>query len=230
MVQYDLHVYTNRSNGENSVDEMIAFAKKLGLGGLGIARFHTQERLDFPKTDIDLVDVVLIKAGNDIDDIAREVRDKAEVIAVYGGNYDVNRQACESKYVDVLFHPELNRLDNGLDHICVRAAQENKTAIEINFREILESYEKGRARILGFMKRNIMLCKKYGANVITTSSALSKWNMRSARELASIAYLLGMDLGHAIGTTSTIPEELVRNNREKLAGKRWEGVYIEDRK
>ncbi len=228
MATYDLHVYTGRNIGENSLDEMIAFAKKLGLGGLGIVRFHTEEKAAFPSADIDLVDVILIKADGGIDEIARRMRNKAEIVAVYGGSYDVNRQACESKYVDILYHPELNRLDSGLDHICARAAQENRTAIEINFREILESYKRGRARVLNFMKRNIMLCKKYGTDVITTSSAMSKWNMRSGRELSSAAYLLGLDLGNAIDTTTRIPEELVRMNREKLSGRMWEGVHIEE--
>ncbi|MFH0836607.1 MAG: RNase P subunit p30 family protein [Candidatus Aenigmatarchaeota archaeon] len=224
---YDLHVYTSRTIGENSLDEMISFAKKLGLKGLGIARLHTDKKQEFPETDIDLVDVVVIKAENGIDEIARRIRTKAEIIAVYGGKYLVNRQACESRYVDILLHPSLNRNDSGLDHVCVRAAADNRTAIEINFRQILEAYKKGRSSILTHMKRNIMLCKKFNTDVITTSSSLSKWNMRSARELASVAYLLGLDLGHAIDTSTIIPEEIVRINREKLAGKRWEGVIIE---
>ena len=111
--------------------------------------------------------------------------------------------------------------------VCARAAAENKTAIEINFRQILEAYKRSRSNMLTHMKRNIMLCKKFNADVITTSASLSKWNMRSARELAAIAYLLGLDLGNAIDTTTIIPEELVRTNREKLAGKRIEGVVIE---
>ncbi|MBI5332448.1 MAG: hypothetical protein HZB65_02660 [Candidatus Aenigmarchaeota archaeon] len=224
---YDLHVYTNENGGENSLEELAGFAKKLGLKGLGIARLHTEKKQEFPDTGIDLVDVAVIKADNGIDEIARRIRNKAEIIAVYGGKYLVNRQACESRYVDILLHPELNRNDSGLDHISVRAAAENRTAIEVNFRQILEAYKRGRANILNHMKRNMMLCKKFNTDVVATSSSLSKWNMRSARELAAIAYLLGLDLGHAIDTTTIIPEEIVRINREKLAGKRWEGVTIE---
>ena len=223
MGAYDLHVYTNQNIGENSLNDIMIFAKKLGLTGIGVVRYHTEKKPVFPKSDIDLVDVVLIKADREIDEIARNVRD-ADIVAVYGGKYEVNRQACESRHVDVLFHPEIGRHDSGLDHICTRAAQENNTVIEINAREIIESYKKGRAKILNSMKRNVMLCRKYNANVITTSSALSKWNMRSARELASIAYLLGLDLGYAIETTTAIPEELVMVNRQKIAGKRIEGA------
>ncbi len=227
MSAYDLHVYTNHTIGENSLEEMAAFAKRLGFSGIGVIRFHTEPKKELPKADIDLVDVVLIKADKNIEEIAANIRKEAEIIAVYGGNYEINRQACESKYVDILFHPEFGRKDSGLDHICARAASENKTAIEINAREIIESYKKGRTRVLLSMKRNIMLCKKYGASIVTASSALSKWNMRSGRELASIAYLLGLDLGNAIDTVSRIPEEIVKINREKLMQKRFEGVREE---
>lgn len=224
---YDLHLYTNHTIGENSLEEMAAFAKRLGFSGIGVVRFHTEQKKNFPDVGIDLVDVVLIKTDRNIEEIAANIRKESEIIAVYGGNYDINRQACESKYVDILFHPEFGRNDSGLDHVCARAATENKTAIEINTREIVESYKKGRTRVLLSMKRNVMLCKKYNTNIITTSSALSKWNMRTARELASISYLLGLDLGNAIDTVSRIPEELVRVNREKLMQKRFEGVREE---
>ncbi|MBI4895835.1 MAG: hypothetical protein HY831_05060 [Candidatus Aenigmarchaeota archaeon] len=227
MSAYDLHVYTSHTIGENSLEEMASFAKRLGFLGIGVVRFHTDPKKELPKTDIDLVDVVLIKADKNIEEIASSIRKEAEIIAVYGGNYEINRQACESKYVDILFHPEFGRNDSGLDHICARAAHDSNTAIEINVREIIESYKKGRTRVLLSMKRNIMLCKKYGTNIITTSSALSKWNMRSGRELASISYLLGLELGNAIDTVGKIPEEIVKINREKLMQKRFEGVIEE---
>ena len=76
------------------------------------------------------------------------------------------------------------------------------------------------------MKKNIKLAKKYETRIVTTSGAVSKWGMRSGRELAAFAYLLGLELGESIATTSTVPEDVVRVNREKLAGNRFEGVSI----
>ena len=128
--------------------------------------------------------------------------------------------------VDVFVPPELGRKDSGLDHICVKAARENNVAIEVNFREVLESYKKRRVFVLSAIKKNIKLCRNYGTNIVTTSGAVNKWGLRSGRELASISHLLGMDLGVAIDSVSTVPEEIVRVNREKLSGKRWEGVNV----
>ena len=52
--------------------------------------------------------------------------------------------------------------------------------------------------------------------------------MRGGRELAAISHLLGMELGKAIDAASAVPEEIIRINREKLSGKRYEGVSVVD--
>lgn len=225
---YDLHVYTSDNVGGSSLDEIIEFAKKLGLDGLGIVKFHGEE-FELPKPSIDLVKVRMIKT-NDIEEllkIAKKIRNSTEVLSVYGGNYDINRTACESSFIDILCHPdELGRRDSGLDHICIKSAQDNNVAIEINFREILESYKRHRVHVLSLIKKNISLCAKYETPIVTTSGALSKWDLRTGRELAAIAHLMGLELGRAISTVSTLPEQIVKTNREKLAGKRWEGVSI----
>jgi ribonuclease P/MRP protein subunit RPP1 len=226
---YDLHVHTTLSIGENSVDEVIDMARKLGLSGLGIVRYYTGRIEKMPeKKDIDLVSAVIIKPDSkeELDATAKKIRNKVEVLMVHGGNYDVNRAACENSMVDVLCHPELGRRDSGLDHICVKAAQENNVAIEINFREILESYKRQRIYVISSMMKNIKLCRKYNTNVITTSGAITKWGMRGGRELAAITHLLGLDLGDAISSLSTLPMEITGKNREKLANKRWEGVKV----
>ncbi|MBS3051319.1 MAG: hypothetical protein J4400_04165 [Candidatus Aenigmarchaeota archaeon] len=225
-MNYDLHVHTTLSIGENSVEDMVGMGKRLGLSGIGLVQYFPSVS-ELPQFEgIDLISSVMIKPARleEVGKLADRARDRAEVLMVHGGDYDVNRAACENSMIDVLCHPELGRKDSGLDHICVRAAHDNNVAIELNFREVLESYKRNRIYILSAMKKNIELCKKYDAKIIVSSSAVTKWGMRSGRELASIAHLLGLDLGRAIETTSTIPEQMVRENREKLAGKRYEGV------
>lgn len=227
---YDLHVHSKLSIGENTLEEMIGMAKRLGIAGLGVAQYYPGEIEDIPKFDIDVVKCVILKPNNanELNELAQKVRSHAEILMVHGGNYDVNRAACENSLIDVLCHPELGRKDSGLDHICVKAANENEVAIEINFREILESYKKNRIYILSAMKKNIKLCRKYGANMITASGAVTKWGLRSGRELAAISNLLGLELGDAIDSASTIPQNMAIKNREKIAGNRWQGVRVVD--
>ena len=227
---YDLHIHTSLSIGENSVEEMAGMAKQLGLNGLGVARYYNGTRLEaLPKIkDFDIVNAVILKPKDveELDKLAKKVRNKAELLLVHGSDYDINRAACENSMIDILCHPELGRRDSGLDHICVKAAQENNVAIEINFREILESYKRYRVHILSNMKKNIKLCDKYDAPVVTNSGAITKWGLRSGRDLAAITNILGLELGKAIASVSTIPEDMIKVNREKLAEKRWEGVRI----
>lgn len=227
---YDLHVNTMLSIGENTLDEVVETAKKLELGGLGIIQYYTLSTPnELPRNEVNLISCLMIKASSpqELEKISRKERNRHEILMVYGGNYEVNRAACENSLIDVLCHPELGRRDSGFDHICARAAKENKVAVEINFREVLESYKKNRIFILSSIKKNIKLCTKYGTPIITTSGAVSKWGMRGGRELAAFAHVLGLDLGHAITSTTTVPEEIIKANREKLANRRWEGVSVE---
>jgi len=229
MTTYDLHVHTSLSIGENSVEEMAEFAKKLGFAGIGITQYYPGKTEELPKIDdIDIISVGIIKTDdpNELAELAKKIRSKVEIVMVHGGNYDINRAACENPMIDILAHPELGRKDSGLDHICVKAASDNNVAIEINFREILESYKKNKVYVMSAMNKNIKLCKKYGAKMVSASSAMNKWGMRSGREIAAVANVLGLDLGEAIDTTSTIPEEMIKTNREKLTGNKSEGVSI----
>jgi ribonuclease P/MRP protein subunit RPP1 len=220
-------VHTSLSIGENTVEEMAGMAKRLGLQGIGVVRYFTGESNEPPKIDgIDIISCLMLKAAraDELNSLAKKAREKAEVLMVHGGNYEVNRAACENSMVDILCHPELGRKDSGLDHICVRAAHDNNVAIELNFREILESYKRNRIYVLSSLKKNIELCKKYDTKIITCSSAVNKWGMRSGREMAAIANILGLELGKAIETVTTVPESMVQHNREKLSGTRIEGV------
>ncbi len=227
---YDFHVHTNFSIGEDTIEAMADFARQLGFSGIAVIRYYTHQKLSqLPKIEgIDIINAAIVKPSSpeDLNAMASKIRNDVELLIVHGGDYDVNRAACESSLVDMLAHPELGRKDSGLDHICVKAAKENNVAIEINFREVMESYRRRRVYVLSSMKKNVKLCRNYDVKMITTSGAVSKWGLRSGRELASISHLLGLELGTAIDSVSTIPEEILRVNREKLAGRRFEGVSI----
>lgn len=230
MAFYDLHVHSTLSIGENHVEEMAEMAKRLGLSGIGIVRYYSGRLESLPKVDgIDIISAVMIKASNveDMRSVVHAAREKAEIIMVHGGDYNINRAACENSMVDILCHPELGRKDSGLDHICAKAAKENNVAVEVNFREIMESHRKNRVFTMSSIKRNVGLLEKYGAPVVVNSGAVSRWGMRGGRELASIASLVGMDISKAIESASAVQENMVKANRERLSGKRWEGAWMQ---
>lgn len=218
MTYYDIHVEI--AEAESAVKR----AKLLGFSG--IALMGTPDKSLIKEDGFDIVSAIILKAKT-VEELKSEIdkfRSKVEILAVHGGIYEINRAACEDARVDLLCHPERGRIDSGLDHICTKAAAENGVALEINFGELLNS--RSRPKQIYFMQRNIYLCNKYGAKLITTSGASDIWEMRAPRELASIANVLGLDIGLAIDSVSTIPGEKVLVNREKLSGSRIGGVKV----
>ena len=245
MPSYDLHTHSKLTIGENTVEEMSSMANKLGFSGIGIVRY-SNNIIDLPNVEvsphisgkvseilnsqklenIDIISCVEIQTKNveELDKEIKRVRNKSEIVIVSGGDYDINRAACENSMVDILAHPELDRKDSGLDYVCIRSAKENNVAIELHFKSFLESFKRKRTNILNKMGKNVKLCNKYNAKIIVSSGAITKWGMRSGREMSALAKILGMELGQAISTTTSVPEEMVKKNREKLSGKRIEGV------
>ncbi|MEM7826878.1 MAG: RNase P subunit p30 family protein [Candidatus Aenigmatarchaeota archaeon] len=210
---YDLHIEANDK-------DVIKMAKQLGFDGIAVVN------PEIKSDEIEIISCAMIKVNSkeELNNEIEKYRNKVELIMVYGGNYEINKAACEDNRVDILCHPELGRNDSGLDHVCVKSAMENNVAIEINFNSVLNS--KNRPRMLSYLRRNISLCKEYNAKIITVSGAKSKWEMRAPRELASLSHLLGLDINSAVASLSIIPENIIKINREKLSGKRIGDVKI----
>jgi len=89
-------------------------------------------------------------------------------------------------------------------------------AIELNFREFLNTFGKLRSHILSHMSQNVALALKSGAPVIVTSAAESVWHMRAGRELASLAYLCGMTREQAVAAVTAVPERLLQKSRPAI--------------
>ncbi len=227
MKAFDLHIHTNQSIGENSLEEVIEFAKKLGWSGVAVCDvFESEEKLikqrlliDSLKTkyDTDIAHGVEIRVDdpNKIKPLAQKIRKDVEIIIVRGGDLAINRAALETPEVDILSHPEFQRNDSGIDHVLAKLAADNQVCIELNFREALYSFRKSRAHILTHMRRNVALSKKFGFPVVITSGAYSKWEMRGPRELAAFGTMVGLELENAM---NAISGARVDRNRARLSG------------
>ncbi len=227
MKAFDLHVHTNQSIGENSLEDVIDFAKRLGWSGVAVCDvFENEDKLIKqkllidelrPKHDIDIAHGVEIRTddANKIKPIVQKLRKNVELIIVRGGDLALNRAALETPEVDILSHPEFQRNDSGVDHVLAKLAADNQVCIELNFREALYSFRKSRAHILTHMRRNVALSKKFGFPVVVTSGAYSKWEMRGARELAAFGTMVGLELENAMNAVSGFR---VERNRARLSG------------
>ncbi|MBU5575254.1 MAG: RNase P subunit p30 family protein [Candidatus Aenigmatarchaeota archaeon] len=226
---YDLHIHSKFSVGDSTPNEIVEIAEKLGLSCIAITdNFESLEKLNEIKkaiseikSNVEVIQGVYITAQTpqEMKQKIDKVRNLVPLVIVAGGDYQINRAACEDSRVDILAHPELNRHDNGLDETCLNAAAENNVAIEINLRQILTSYRKIRANILHYMSINAELTQKFNVPLIVCSGAHSKWEMRDGRELISIANLLGLDIPRAFESATSIPEKIIETNKKKLSGK-----------
>jgi ribonuclease P/MRP protein subunit RPP1 len=155
----------------------------------------------------------------------------ADLILVTGGDEEINRAASECWEVDVLCHPErvigkdlLDQKNSGIDDVMARFMAERGIAIEICLSELLSCYGVVRAQVMGRMRQNIKLARKYKTPIILTSGAQNRFGMRAPQDLYSLGVSLGMDPGTAGKAVSEYPEMLIkkscdrRNSNILLAG------------
>ncbi len=215
---YDLNIQFYEEN-------LLERVKKLGLIGICIVAKSTENINEYlekikrikESTDLEIITGVLIeeKPGKVLG-IAKSLRRKVELILVSGGNYETNRISCSSNYIDILCHPERERKDPGIDHICCREAREHNTLIELNFRELITSTGMDKIKELNRMKEIVRLCNKTKAKFIVNSGAKNIFELRGGRELSSLSFCSGATLQDALIANSELPEKLVSVNREKI--------------
>ena len=205
---YDLHAETV----EHNIQQMADFAERLGYSGLAICNsFENIEKLKELKnkiseteSNIEVFSGAVIHAKNpqEMNDLVNKVREHVLIVIVAGGDYNINRAACENSKVNILATPEKQRKDSGFDHVMAKLAAENKVAVELCFRDYLHAYKKIRSYVLTHMRRNAMLAQSFDVALIVTSGAENIWDMRAGRELATLASACGIEREKAVRTVT----------------------------
>jgi len=229
MLYFDMHIHSSFSGGESSLEQLATTAKQLGYKGICFVEYYrNNEQIKMLQKEIEKVkqkvgiEIFLGFEARSLKELAvlKEKRRKFDVLLVRGGDLRLNREACETAEVDILTHPEYGRIDSGLNHVLVKLATKNNVAIEINFREILVSSKRTRSMILKNMTQNVKLAKKYGADIIACSGALSHWDICDPHSLISFVSLLGLQLNEAKATISKVPEKIIEQIKERK-DERW---------
>lgn len=211
------------------MDEFLDLAKDLGYAGIAFSKVY-ENKNDYDEyleeienkrntTDIDLVTscVIDVESVKELRKVLGKVRQKTEVVSVYGGDLDVNRAAVEDRRVDVLLHPEHKRKDRGLDHKIAKIAKENDVAIGIVFHQLLNTYGKVRTHILQHMRENIDICNKYDTSLVTVSGAREVKDLRNPEQLVSLLKVLSSDDIDARKHVYEKPTSILNENRKKLS-------------
>lgn len=224
MQAFDMHVHSSFSGGESGLEELASMAKQLGYKGICFAEyFQNKKQISRLQTEIEKVkrkiriEILLGFEARNIKELKflADRRREFDVLLARGGDLNLNREACETPEVDILTHPEFERLDSGLDHVSVKFAAKNNVAIEINFREILISNKRTRSMILRHMSQNVRLAKKYKAPIIICSGAISHYELRDPQVLISFADQLGLELKEAKEAITKTPEIIIKKRKER---------------
>lgn len=214
---YDYHVHP-----EIDLKAMVANLEKLGWSGVCFVCRSLEEmekiKKELPKTALDVSFGYKIETKNpkNIPKIAKKIRKRVEMILVFGGDPEINRKACETSEVDILTHPEKGE-NEGMDYVMAKLAKENNVSIEFNFRELLHTYKKSRAKLFSKMFANAKLVRKFRTPFILTSGALDPWDARSPSELISFGRILGFN---PKDVKLSMSGQRLEENRKRLS-KKW---------
>lgn len=228
MRYFDLHIHSAFSGGQSSIEQLALTAKELGYSGICFSEyFQNEQRLKDLKEEIARTSK---KVGIEIY-LGFEARNEKELynlsnkrrmfdlLLAHGGDLELNRLACETPEVDILTHPENNRIDSGLNHILIKLARDNNVAIEINFREILNANKRTRSLVMKNMVQNIMLARKFHTPLIMSSGAVSHFELRDPLTFSSMINQLGLEINEAEETISKIPEKIIKQMKERQSEK-----------
>jgi len=128
---------------------------------------------------------------------ARKLIEKAsknkDKVIVLGRDIEFNRKILENKRVSVLIlnhkigKDKLKERDSGLNQVLCKIARDNSITFAIDFNEIITNDQKQRAKILGRIKQNIKLIKKFKNKVIVINQPEDKLS------LSALFRILGAD-------------------------------------
>jgi len=123
------------------------------------------------------------------------VHKKGALAVVAGSVYA--REAIERR-ADMIVDIEDDRKDSlhyrrsGLNQVLCRIAARNNVAVCFSLASILHAKGFDRAVLLGRMRQNIMLCRKFNVSMRIASFAKDPLRMRGPAELISFFHVLGM--------------------------------------
>jgi RNase P/RNase MRP subunit p30 len=149
--------------------------------------------------------------------LLRKFRRRFEVICIACDCKEVARQAAKDRRVDLLGFPSLDCRRRFFDRAEAELVSSGMAALEIDVKPLLIFEGPPRVRLLSCLRREIAIAKEFHVPIVVSSGATKPHLMRAPRDMASLAYLFGLDEASALDTVSTNPLTIVTRNREKLS-------------
>lgn len=210
-----------RPEGDSTVARLALTAAEYGFEGV-VVRNHGDRPANYDRETIadtygvDVVDGVEIRAEDPsrASGFVGNHRDRRTLVAVHGGDPEMNRFAVEQPAVDVLAHPLAG--DRDVDHVTVETAAENGVHLEWSLRPVLRAQGGERVEALAAQRKLRELIEEFDAPYVVSADARSHLQLRAPRELAAV--------GEAVGCSQAWIErglgawgEIATRNRERTS-------------
>lgn len=174
-------------------NEKALLARAEELGSELTFLYEAKTKKDLPKGS-----GVLIRAEK-ISDLKRAGKFPSKtLVIVEATDVEIIRLACSNKSVDAVTHLASS---TGRDHthyrrgninqVTAKEARENKVGYIVDFSRILNLEGRSRELLIGRIKQNAKVFKKYKVPVSVASFARNEYELRSAKDLAGFGRVLG---------------------------------------
>lgn len=104
----------------------------------------------------------------------------------------------------------MHHRNSGLNQVLCKIARDKKKIVIFDIGSLLSSSGQKRALILGRMRQNVRLCRKYKVTMALASFAKDEFGLRRTQEMVSIGQLLGMSAAEAKTATLAIEKRLAK--------------------
>lgn len=220
----DLHLRVDPKETQ-ATQQIIEKAAKFGYSNISIAfsRQIDESQISNLKatckqTGLDFVVRADFKPRNqeDLMRFLRKFRRKLEVICIICEDKEIARSAAKDNRVDLINFPNLDYHRRFFDRAEAELASCSQTALEIDVKSLLVLEGPPRVRLLSSLRREVALAKEFKVPVVLSSGVGEARFLRMPRDLASLAYLFGLNEVEALDAVSVNPLRIVRANREKI--------------
>ncbi len=173
----------------NNEKEIIAMAERMGYDTLFFAYDRKTDIAKFQETTkIRIISAatqgtaspVILRANESI----RHILETLKPAYLYGMEFHEKRDSMHQR-------------NAGLNQVLCSIAEKNKVTMTIPLQELLRCTAAKRSIIIGRISQNCRLCRKYKVKMKLATFASSPYQMRSPRDLMSLALIFGMDTKQA---------------------------------
>ncbi|MFC7028340.1 RNase P subunit p30 family protein [Halomicroarcula sp. GCM10025324] len=187
-----------RPDGASTVARQALTAADYGYDGI-VVRNHVDERATYDaetvagEYGIDVVTGVEVRADAPAQASGHvgNARSSQTIVAVHGGDAEMNRFAVEQPTVDVLAHPM--RADGDFNHVLAAAAAENGVRVEFSLARVLREEGGRRVRTIQALRKLRELVADADAPYVVSADPFSHLQIRAPRELVAVGETIGFD-------------------------------------